>query len=68
MKKIEMSDLIERDGLYYERFADVPFTGKITGEHQGTINDGKRNGTWIGYWSNGQALFKETFKDWKEIF
>ena len=26
-----MDDLVERDGLYYKKFTDVPFTGEISG-------------------------------------
>ena len=24
-----MDDLVQRDGLYYQKFTDVPFTGEI---------------------------------------
>ena len=26
-----MKDLVVMDGLYYKKFTDVPFTGKVTG-------------------------------------
>ena len=47
-----MDDLVERDGLYYKKFTDVPFTGKITGRGQGSIKNGKKDGEWIIYHKN----------------
>ena len=35
-----MDDLVERDGLTYKKFSDVPFTGKVTGNTQGSFKDG----------------------------
>ena len=26
-----MRDLVQRDGVYYKKFSDVPFSGKVTG-------------------------------------
>ena len=26
---LSMDDLVQRGGLYYEKFTDVPFTGKV---------------------------------------
>ena len=31
-------DLVERDGIYYKKFTDVPFTGEVTGQRQGQTN------------------------------
>ena len=55
------------DGLIYENFSDVPFTGNITGKtEQGTIRNGKKEGPWVYYYSNGQLSYKGTFKDGKK--
>jgi hypothetical protein len=32
-----IDDLVERNDLYYEKFTNVPFTAKITGQEQGSI-------------------------------
>ena len=40
-------DLVERNDLYYEKFTDVPFNGKVTGEEQGSFKSGKREGAWV---------------------
>ena len=58
-------DLVKRDGLWYEKFTDVPFRGKLTGEYNGWIKNGKREGLWIRYHENGQLMTKGTYKDGK---
>ena len=59
-------DLVERGGLHYKKFSDVPFTGKTTGEIQGTYRNGKMHGLWVSYWDNGQLLGKGNWKDGKK--
>jgi hypothetical protein len=61
-----MDDLVERDGLYYEKFTDVPFSGKIEGLQRGSFKDGKKDGPWVRYHDNGQLWEKGTYKDGKE--
>ena len=60
-----MDDLVVRDSLYYKKSSDVPFSGKITGLSKGTFTNGKVDGTWIGYYDNGQLNYKTTFKKLK---
>ena len=31
-----MDDLAERDGLWYKKFTETPFTGEVTGNPQGS--------------------------------
>ena len=62
-EEITIDDLVKREGIYYTKFSDVPFTGKVTGKSQGTFRHGKKDGPWVGYWANGQLWVKETFKD-----
>ena len=67
-KDISWDDLIKsnQDGLFYEKFMDTPFSGKVTGEEQGKISKGKRDGKWIKYYENGQFLFEGNYKDGKK--
>ena len=58
-KDISLDDLIERDGLYYEKFTDKPFTGKVTGIKQGKIRKGIKKGKWKEYWESG--ILKESY-------
>ena len=60
-----MDDLVERNGLYFKKFTDVPYTGMITGKSQGSIKNGKWDGTVVTYNENGQLLIKENYKDGK---
>jgi antitoxin component YwqK of YwqJK toxin-antitoxin module len=62
---VTMDDLVVRGGLWYEKFNDVPFTGKTTGKTQGTFRNGKKDGPWVYYRSNGQLRFKGTLKNGK---
>ena len=60
-----MDDLVERNGLYYKQFTDVPFTGNITGDEQVSFKNGKREGAWVRYFDNGQLSDKGNFKNGK---
>ena len=69
---VTLGDLVERDGLYYEKFTDVPYTGKVTVDEQGKPRDvegvfknGKAEGAWVEYWI-GQLWRKGNFKNGKE--
>ncbi len=56
-------NLLKRNGLYYEKFSDIPFTGKVTGSSQGFIKHGKKHGMWFRYYEQGQLWWKCNFKD-----
>ena len=49
---VEFDDLVERDGLFYEKFTDAPFTGDVTGTKQGFMKEGKREGEWKFYYGD----------------
>jgi antitoxin component YwqK of YwqJK toxin-antitoxin module len=57
--------LVEREGLHYERFTDVPFNGKVTGNEQGSFKNGKKEGAWFGYWDNGQLRHQSKYSGGK---
>ena len=63
---VTFDDLVERDGLYYEKFTDVPFSGEVTGKEQGSFRNGKREGAWVWYYEDGQLWFKENYKNNKK--
>ncbi len=62
-KSIDYNDLVHRDGLYYEKFTNEPFTGNSTGLKQGKIIDGILQGEWLCYYANGQIQWKVNYKD-----
>ena len=49
-KNVDWNDLIKRDGLWYEKFTNEPFTGKLSGIENGKIKKGKREGQWLIYY------------------
>ena len=63
---LTMDDLVQRDGLYYEKFTDVPFTGKINeGTMQGNVSNGRQEGSWTFYDQNGQLWTRGNFRSGK---
>ncbi len=63
---VTMDDLVKREGLYYKKFSDVPYTGRTAGEQQGSFKNGVRIGSWATFWSNGQLWERGTFKNGKK--
>jgi antitoxin component YwqK of YwqJK toxin-antitoxin module len=57
-----MRDLVERDGLFYKKFTDVPFTGG----DQEEFKNGEKDDLRISYHENGQLLEKGTRKNGKK--
>ena len=57
-------DLVVRDGLYYKKFSEVPFSGKVTGLRNGSIKNGKAEGEWVVYDWDG-ILNEETTGTYK---
>ena len=62
-EEITWDDLVKREGIYYHKFTDVPFTGKTTGIKQGTFKNGKKDGPWVDYWDNGHLFSKGNYKN-----
>ena len=61
-----MKDLVERNGLHYKKFSDVPFSGKITGRTRGSFKNGKKHGLWVYYHDNGRLSEKGAYKNGKK--
>ena len=51
---VSSDDLVVRSRLYYKKFSEIPFTGEVTGEQQGRMENGKKKGAWVYYHKNGQ--------------
>jgi antitoxin component YwqK of YwqJK toxin-antitoxin module len=60
-----MDDLVYRDGIHYKKYTDVPFTGKVTGNYQGSFRNGRKHGPWVEYGKFVQLLSKGTYKNGK---
>jgi len=60
---VNFDDLVKREGIYYQKFSDVPFTGEVTGKKEGSLKDGKEEGAWVEYWNTGRLLGKGNYKN-----
>ncbi len=61
--KISPDDLVQREGLYYKKFTNIPFTGSAEEySPNGQLfeirpyKDGKLDGLWKMYYTNGQLF------------
>ena len=59
-------NLERRGDIYFKKFSDLPFNGKITGNPQGEFKNGKREGAWVWENKNGQINTKGNYKNGKE--
>ena len=62
---VPSDDLVDRNGLTYKKFSEVPFSGKVTGSSKGVLKNGKQEGEWFFYYNNGQLDAKGNFKNGK---
>ncbi|MDC1001508.1 hypothetical protein OAS89_03385 [Alphaproteobacteria bacterium] len=60
-----MDDLVNRSGVTYKKFSDIPFSGEVTGQWRGVFKNGRMEGLWVKYWSNGQLHFKGNHRNGK---
>jgi len=63
---LTIDDLVERQGLYYKKFTNTPYSGDVGGKHQGKIKNGKKEGVWDYYRESGQLAATEVYKNGKE--
>jgi hypothetical protein len=55
---------MKRNGLYYEQFTNIPYTGEVTRDQQGLFKNGKADVAWVCYWVNGQLNLQERQEGW----
>ena len=60
-EEVTWDDLVEREGLYYKKSTDVPFTGKVTG--QGMLKNGLEEGPWLTYYDHDEWQGKGDYKN-----
>jgi antitoxin component YwqK of YwqJK toxin-antitoxin module len=61
-----MGDLVKHEGIWFKKFTEVPFNGKVAGQFQGTIQNGKMEGGWVDYRKDGQLWEIGNFKNGKK--
>ena len=60
----KMDELVKRDGIYYKKLTETPFTGKVTGRFQGRLENGKKEGEWVKY-HDTKIFSKGSYKNGK---
>jgi len=65
-EEITIDDLVKRDGLRYEKFTDIPYTGEVVGVASGSFKQGIKTGLWRHYHENGQLESKGAYVEGKE--
>ena len=63
---VKWSDLVITNGLYFKKFTNVPFNGKVTGEEQGLLKYGVKVGPWVEYDENGRVSSDVTYVNGKK--
>ncbi len=56
-------DLIKRNGLFYKKFTDLPFSGEVEGKWQGLFKNGKPEGSWVLFYDTGQVQMKDQYNN-----
>ena len=51
------------DDIFYKRFNDTPFSGKVIGRVQTTIKNGKIEGEYLSFFKDGELKIKTTIKN-----
>ena len=65
-KSETIDELVQREGLFYLKFTDVPFNGELEGIQQGLISEGRKQGQWLEFWVTGQLKSKGEYNDGKK--
>ena len=64
---LTIDDLVKREGIYFKKFTDVPFTGEVEGQSQGKFRNGLREGYWVRFHDNGQLNYRGNYKNGKKV-
>ena len=59
---IEFGNLVERGGVYYEKFSTEPFSGRVTGRTTGKLVDGRFDGLVYVFMEDGNLLYETNYK------
>lgn len=61
-----IDELVQREGLFYLKFTDIPFDGQVEGIQQGLIQKGRKQGKWLEFWVTGQLKSKGEYINGKK--
>ncbi len=62
---VHPDELEQREGLYYEKGSDTPYSGKVEdpGQMVGQVEDGQRTGQWKGWHENGRQAWVSEYEE-----
>ena len=60
---LDYKDLSKKDGIYYKKSSNIPFTGNIIGDSKGSFKNGLKEGYWESYWDNGELRVSGYYKN-----
>ena len=65
-----MENLVKRDGRWFKKFTEIPFTGQIIEHHdngqlkeKGNYRNGEKEGAWSFHHDNGQLREKGNYRN-----
>ena len=65
-ERVHFDELVERNGIFYKRFTDTPYTGEVGDIFEnGKLRDGLKEGFWRWYDGDGSLMEKEHFRKGK---
>ena len=64
--KVDIEELIFRENQFFEKFSNVPYTGRVTGKVSGQIIDGQMDGYWEKYYDSGKLKTVGNFRKFKK--
>ena len=56
-------NLVEKDGLFYKKGSDEPYSGSVKGSQIGLMVEGKREKEWKEFYPDGNIKREVTFKN-----
>lgn len=62
-KEVQFTDLVERNGFWYKKLAEEPFSGIVCCETRGKVLNGKRVGKWTLWFKSGQLSAKAYYNN-----
>tara|TARA_A100001015_G_scaffold181592_1_gene202139 strand:+ start:1878 stop:2480 length:603 start_codon:yes stop_codon:yes gene_type:complete len=70
---IQIDDVVKRDGTYYRKFSNTPFSGQVESYYtngqlkiMGEFSDGKKVGQWVAYYMSGNKKNEGQFANGKK--
>ena len=65
-EEVDFFDLVKREGIWYKRFSDEPYSGTVVGIVRGKVVKGKQEGKWTGWYESGELKRRMNYKNGKQ--